>query len=249
MSIPKTLHYCWFGGKPKPPSVRRCLASWRRFCPDYEIIEWNEQRFDVNAALYTRQAYAAGRWAFVTDYARLKIVYEQGGIYLDTDVELLRPLDELLQYDAFFGFQQNGEVATGLGFGACKGHPALRALLEDYEGVPFLAADGTPNAMPCPTRNTKVLERLGVRADGKRQSVGGMEFFPPEYFCPIDYRTRRCTLTPNTYSIHHYDASWKRPMERFDERCVRPLLGPTLYEKLYRPARCALGQLRQNLFK
>lgn len=113
MSIPKVLHYCWFGGAPKPKNIQNCIRSWKKYCPDYEIIEWNEQNFDVSQSLYTRQAYDARRWAFVADYARLKILYEQGGIYMDTDVELLRPLDDLLAYPAFFGFQHNNEVATG----------------------------------------------------------------------------------------------------------------------------------------
>ena len=106
MSIPKVLHYCWFGGAPKPKNIQNCIRSWKKYCPDYEIIEWNEQNFDVSQSLYTRQAYDARRWAFVADYARLKILYEQGGIYRDTDVELLRPLDDLLAYPAFFGFQR-----------------------------------------------------------------------------------------------------------------------------------------------
>lgn len=127
MSIPKVLHYCWFGGAPKPKNIQNCIRSWKKYCPDYKIIEWNEQNFDVSQSLYTRQAYDARRWAFVADYARLKILYEQGGIYMDTDVELLRPLDDLLAYPAFFGFQHNNEVATGLGFGAEARSPVAYA--------------------------------------------------------------------------------------------------------------------------
>ena len=143
MSIPKVLHYCWFGGAPKPKNIQNCIRSWKKYCPDYEIIEWNEQNFDVSQSLYTRQAYDARRWAFVADYARLKILYEQGSIYMDTDVELLRPLDDLLAYPAFFGFQHNNEVATGLGFGAEARSPVVKALLDDYDGLPFLLPDGT----------------------------------------------------------------------------------------------------------
>lgn len=119
--IPKKIHYCWFGGNSLSSEVRKCIASWRRFCPDYEIIEWNEKNFDVDCIRYTADAYRDRRWAYVTDYARLKIVYEQGGIYLDTDVELLRPLDPLLENKVYFGMQRAGEVATGLGFGAEAG--------------------------------------------------------------------------------------------------------------------------------
>lgn len=148
MSIPKVLHYCWFGGAPKPKNIQNCIRSWKKYCPDYEIIEWNEQNFDVSQSLYTRQAYDARRWAFVADYARLKILYEQGGIYMDTDVELLRPLDDLLAYPAFFGFQHNNEVATGLSFGAEAHSPVVKALLDDYDSLPFLLPDGSCDLTP-----------------------------------------------------------------------------------------------------
>ena len=193
MSIPKVLHYCWFGGASKPKNIQNCIRSWKKYCPDYEIIEWNEQNFDVSQSLYTRQAYDARRWAFVADYARLKILYEQGGIYMDTDVELLRPLDDLLAYPAFFGFQHNNEVATG-------------------------------------------------------QSTPEMEVFPVEYFCPVAYAGFTCDITPNTYSIHHYHASWKEKSRaiRFDEEVMEPLLGAKFYYRYYRPFRCALGARRKK---
>ena len=136
--IPKKIHYCWFGGNSLSSEVRECIASWRQFCPDYEIIEWNEKNFDVDCIRYTADAYRDRRWAYVTDYARLKIVYEQGGIYLDTDVELLRPLDPLLENKVYFGMQRAGEVATGLGFGAEAGAELLRRLMAGYESRPAL---------------------------------------------------------------------------------------------------------------
>lgn len=166
MSIPKVLHYCWFGGAPKPKNIQNCIRSWKKYCPDYEIIEWNEQNFDVSQSLYTRQAYDARRWAFVADYARLKILYEQGGIYMDTDVELLRPLDDLLAYPAFFGFQHNNEVATGLGFGAEARSPVVKALLDDYDGLPFLLPDGSCDLTPLP--ETKSSRLCPVRHPGRR---------------------------------------------------------------------------------
>ena len=178
MSIPKVLHYCWFGGAPKPKNIQNCIRSWKKYCPDYEIIEWNEQNFDVSQSLYTRQAYDARRWAFVADYARLKILYEQGGIYMDTDVELLRPLDDLLAYPAFFGFQHNNEVATGLGFGAEARSPVVKALLDDYDGLPFLLPDGSCDLTPCPERNLPVFARFGIRADGTRQSTPTTSAWP-----------------------------------------------------------------------
>ena len=205
MSIPKVLHYCWFGGAPKPKNIQNCIRSWKKYCPDYEIIEWNEQNFDVSQSLYTRQAYDARRWAFVADYARLKILYEQGGIYMDTDVELLRPLDDLLAYPAFFGFQHNNEVATGLGFGAEAHSPVVKALLDDYDSLPFLLPDGSCDLTPCPKRNLPVFARFGIRADGTRQSTRRWKFFrwsiSARWPMPVPPATSPPIPTPSTITI------------------------------------------------
>ncbi len=127
--IPKVIHYCWFGRNPKPELVQKCIASWREFCPEYKIIEWNEDNFDVNFCDYTTEAYEAGKWAFVSDVARLKVVYDHGGIYMDTDVELKRNLDVLLQYDAWFAQDDIRYINTGLGFGAHKGHELIANII------------------------------------------------------------------------------------------------------------------------
>ena len=183
MSIPKIIHYCWFGGGAISPENRKCMGSWKKYCPDYKIIEWNDQNFDISTNRYAQQAYEAKKYAFVSDYARLAVLYEYGGIYLDTDVELVRPLDELLELPGFMGFQTNNEVATGLGFGARKGNSVVQALLRDYDALDFLKADGSADLTPCPERNTRVLQALGVRKDGTRQSIAEMEIFPADYFC------------------------------------------------------------------
>lgn len=231
MSIPKKIHYCWFGKNPFPESVLQCMESWRRYCPDYEIIEWNETNFDVNVVRYTKEAYDRNKWAFVSDYARLKIIYENGGIYLDTDVELIKPLDSLLEYEGFMGFQNDGTVATGLGFGAVAGHPLIRALLDDYREIPFLKEDKTMDLTACPVRNTKCLAGMGLRCDGTRQEIFGMQIFPAEYFSPIDWRTGKLRKTAVTYSIHRYDASW---LGREEQRWMRlqQLIGIAAYNKL-----------------
>ncbi len=130
--IPKVIHYCWFGGGEKSRLMKKCIKSWKKYCPDYEIIEWNEDNFDVNGIEFTKGAYNAKKWAFVTDYARLDIIYKHGGIYLDTDVELLKPLDELLKYKGFFGFEEMGMVNTGVGFGAEKGNLLVKQMRDDY---------------------------------------------------------------------------------------------------------------------
>lgn len=251
MAIPKVIHYCWFGGNPLPEEVKRCIRSWKKFCPDYKIIEWNESNFDCTRNLYAKQAMECRKWAFVSDYARLKIVYEQGGIYLDTDVELLRPLDDLLDYQAFFGFENNSdkkekEVATGLGFGAEKGNDVVKELMRDYEEISLLQEDGSFDKMPCPERNTKSLIRLGLQTNGMRQTVNGAEIFPAEYFCPIEFQSNRCEITPETYSIHHYHASWLVGMKKVDHY-IKKHTNDKFYLEIYRPIRCKLGLLRGKL--
>ena len=149
MSIPKIIHYCWFGGGPISAESQKCMESWKKYCPDYKIMAWNEQNFDISTNRYAQQAYEAKKYAFVSDYVRLAVLYEYGGIYLDTDVELVRPLDELLELPGFMGFQTNNEVATGLGFGARKGNSVVQALLRDYDALDFLKADGSADLTPC----------------------------------------------------------------------------------------------------
>lgn len=215
MSIPKVIHYCWFGRTPKPRLVERCMKSWLRFCPDYEIVEWNEDNFDIDMApLFVRQAYEAGKWAFVTDYVRLQVIYENGGIYLDTDVELCKCLDPLLAHKAYFGFEGREKINTGHGFGAEKGTQILRKMMESYLHIPFLLEDGSCNAIPCPQRDTEVFLRYGLVLDDSVQVLADdILILPTRYLCPIDYLSRKKTFTPETISIHWFNASWKTKEE------------------------------------
>ena len=208
--IPKTIHYCWFGMNPKPQLVLDCMNSWKEKCPDYKVIEWNESNYDFSQSpLYVRQAYAKKKWAFVTDYVRLQVIYDNGGIYLDTDIELLKTLDDLLCNASYFGFQGETEIATGLGFGAEKGCQILREMMQDYQDIPFILDDGSMDLLPCPKRNTPVFIRRGLITDGTEQELeGGIHIYPKSFFCPLEYKTGRITLTENTYSIHHFSASW-----------------------------------------
>lgn len=246
--IPKVIHYCWFGGNPKPKLAKKCFRSWKKYCPDYEIVEWNEDNYDINSApLYVRQAYEAKKWAFVTDYVRLQVVYEHGGIYLDTDVELVRGLDDFLDNRAYFGFEDDLHVNTGLGFGCEKGHILLRDLMEDYHGIAYLREDGSFDNMPCPKRNTEVFLRSGLVQDGSRQLLdNGVLVLPDEYLNPKNWKTGQLQLTQNTYSIHHYGASWFTPdmmkklkrhhreewRRHLPSRIGNKLLGKRNYEKL-----------------
>lgn len=208
MSIPKIIHYCWFGGKPKPPLAEKCIKSWKKFCPDYEIIEWNESNFDISAApLYVRQAHEAGRWAFVTDYVRLKAMTEMGGIYMDTDVEVIKPLDPYLKHEAFAGFEHPTRVQTGLL--ACeKGFPLFLEFMRYYDTATFLKEDGSVDI----TTNVQILTDLcagkGLRLDGTYQVVDGFAIYPTEVFCPVDYDTEKLHKTRKTVTIHWFAASW-----------------------------------------
>ncbi|MBQ8619650.1 MAG: glycosyl transferase [Clostridia bacterium] len=256
MAIPRKIHYCWFGGGEKPELVQKCIASWRRFCPDCEIIEWNPANYDVTKNAYMHQAYQARRWGFATDYARLDIVYTHGGIYLDTDVELIKSIDELFETDGFIGFERGGRasqqmVNTGQGFGAPARHEIIKKLLEVYEGAEFIHADGTQNLTTCPYYNTQVLKAEGLKCDGTKQVVGGLSVYPAEYLCPIDWLTKECTITENTFSIHHFNASWASAKEKRKRRLMRRLdyvvhlpnmllkkaLGDESYDKLKRKLR------------
>lgn len=232
MSIPRVIYYCWFGRGKQPALVETCIQSWKKYCPDYEIICINEDNFDFSQNQYARQAYEAGKWAFVSDYARLKVLYEKGGVYLDTDVELIRPLDALLDGGGYMGFDDNGVVSTGLGFACPAGNELVGALLRDYDDIPFLLPDGTCDLTPCPDRNTKTMVALGLDVRNQNQVFMGIHLFPEDYFCPIKYYTGKKVITKNTYSIHHFCASWisataKRTL------FLKRVLGVKLYDKLY----------------
>lgn len=215
MAIPKTIHYCWLGRNPKPKSVLKCIESWKKFCPDYEIIEWNEDNLDISSNLYSRQAYDARAWAFATDYFRLWIVYTYGGIYLDTDVQVIKPLDPLLKNKAFMGFEEEDTINTGLGFGAEAGSAFLAENMKVYESLEYINADGTYNRLPAPLYSTAVAKDYGLTKDtGNIQKVLDLTCYPREYFAPKDYFTGRMHITGNTYTIHHYSSTWFTEEER-----------------------------------
>lgn len=250
--IPKVIHYCWFGGKPLPRAAKKCIASWRKYCPDYEIREWNEQNYDINRCAYMREAAAAGKWAFVSDYARVDILHEHGGVYLDTDVELLKPLDDFLQYPMFCGWEKGmaeenrqvwGSVPEehmyhvanyGLGVGSEAGHPVLKTLLEMYADMHFVMPDGSLNQIPCPVYQTRAMQQFGLNATkAVFQQNEHFTVFPAEYFSPKSYYTGLIEKTPNTVSIHHFSMSWKNGRVKFEER-IRSILSRYMpHEKAY----------------
>lgn len=219
--IPKIIHYCWVGQQPKPKSVLYCIESWKKYCPDYEIREWNETNYDFTKIKYMQQAYLAQKWGFVPDYARLDIIYEHGGIYFDTDVELRANLDGILGKEAFFGFESSIEekfyINCGQGFGASPHNETVRKLRDSYLEYSFQYPDGTLNLTPSPHLNTLVLENLGLKRNNKSQIVGEAYIYPSDYFCPKCFENGKITITSNTMSIHHFTASW------MDEEIVREI--------------------------
>lgn len=216
--IPKVIHYCWFGNGNIPEKEQKCIESWKKYCPDYEIIEWNETNYDISKNNYVKQAYEAKRWAFVTDYVRLDIVYQHGGIYLDTDVELIKNLDPLLNHTAFAGMENvtgsEYSVNTGLGFGAEKGNEIIKEWRDIYDILSFSTADGGQDLLTTPARTTACLKKRGFRQENVVQVFDGMVIYPTEYFSPKHYDTKKIHITPNTYSIHHYSESWKSAEEK-----------------------------------
>ena len=207
--IPKVIHYCWFGSNELSTEAKKCIASWKKMCPDYEVIEWNENNYDVHKNQYMSEAYDNKMWAFVSDYARLDIIYNRGGIYLDVDVEIIKPIDELLHYDCFMGFQDGKNIATGLGFGAIKGHDTIKMLLDNlYFDNSFIKKDGSFNLTPCTATTTAFFEHFGLRKNNQKQELLNVTILPTDFFCPQSFVTGKLNITKNTYSIHHFDGSW-----------------------------------------
>lgn len=212
--IPKIIHYCWFGENELPKEYQEYITGWKKLCPDYEIIEWNESNYDVDQVPYTAQAAKAKKWSFVSDYLGFDVVYRYGGIYLDTDVELIKTLDQILENDAFFAIEENengAEVAPGLGFGAKKGHPLLKKLRDMYNEIDFIKADGSLNMVAIPVYTTKMLEKLGFKRENSLQKLDDVTIYPTPYFAPMDFLTGKIKLTNETISIHHYSALWQTP--------------------------------------
>lgn len=217
MTIPNVIHYCWFGGTPLPPLAQKCIESWQKFLPGYEIKRWDESNFDLNACAYVQEAYQAKKWAFVSDYARFAILYHYGGLYFDTDVEIIKPLDTILAWGGFMGLEKDApcKVAPGVGIAAPPGLGLYKEILDAYYNRHFLNHDGTYNVTTVVLYTTEILEKHGLKNQPGIQEVAGIYIYPKEYFCPKDYVTGELTITPNTVAIHHYTASWHSPHEAY----------------------------------
>ena len=211
--IPKIIHYCWFGRNPLPKSAKECIASWVKYFPDYEIKEWNEDNFDVNILPYTKDAYDAKKYAFVSDFARFWVLYNYGGIYFDTDVEVIKPMETIVSKGAFMGWELPNNagvpsVAPGLCLGIEKGNSLYEEILDKYKCMSFWESEGKRNTYSMVPMVTDLLIKHGLKRDGTLQEVDDITIYPSEYFCPMDPNTGIIDRTPNTVSIHWYDSSW-----------------------------------------
>ena len=206
--IPKKIHYMWLGGSELPERLQVCIDSWRRHCPDYEIIRWDESNYDVHKNVFMSEAYDHRWFGFVPDYARLDLLYRYGGIYMDTDVEVVRNLDSLLNQEAFCGVEKWQVLNFGACSGAVKGHKALEPFLERWESRHLVREDGTLDSVSSGLIDTSVALENGYRVTGKCQNVCGMNIYASDYFSPFDYMTGELCQTEHTYSIHHFHGGW-----------------------------------------
>lgn len=221
--IPKIIHYCWFGGNPLPELAKKCIASWHKYLPDYEIKEWNENNFDIHLMPYVEEAYRLKKFAFVSDVARFWILYHYGGIYFDTDVEVIKPFDDIIERGAFMGcegndpLKQNIEINPGLGMGVEKNNKFYQEMLEFYSNQILECDSHCDPLLTIVPLTTKKLETHGYKSllAEKIQNIEGINIYPIEYFCPINYYTGKIEITENTHSIHHYSASWMTNQLKF----------------------------------
>ncbi len=214
MAIPKIIHFCWFGRGTKNELAEKCIASWKKMCPDYEIKEWNEDNFDLDCNKYVRQAYDCKKYAFVTDFVRLYALYTEGGIYMDTDVEVLKPLDEFLKHRAFSSFENNNKIPTGL-MAAEKGSEWIFELMQEYTDLEFIDESGNMDLTTNVERITRLtIEKFGLVPNSSYQDLGAVTLYPHDYFCPKDWETGEIHLTENSYTIHHFSGSWHTEEEK-----------------------------------
>lgn len=205
--IPKKIHYCWFGGNPLPEEAKKCIESWKKYCPDYELIEWNEENFDINSNQYVKEAYESKKFAFVTDYVRLYAMYNFGGIYMDTDVEVVRSLDDFLDNKAFSGFESSNYIPTGI-MASEKNFPLFKRFLSYYEDRHFINEDGTLDTTTNTNIITNICKEYGLVLNNQFQVLDGFVLYPSDYFCPFENETGILRKTHNTATIHWFRKSW-----------------------------------------
>ena len=209
--IPKIIHYCWFGGNPLPELAKKCIESWKQILPEYEIKEWNESNFDISSYSFTQQAYDAKKYAYVTDVVRLYALKAEGGVYMDCDVEVLKPLDNFLNHAAFSGFENNNCVPTGI-MASVKNGEWATDMLNYYDNKKFIDDNGNPILETNVEVITKLMKEKGFIMNNTFQEIKDyMAFYSHDYFCPKDWFTGVIKITKNTHCIHHFAGSWRPP--------------------------------------
>lgn len=212
--IPKKIHYCWFGRGKKPEMAEKCIASWKKYCKDYEIIEWNEDNFDINSNQYVREAYENRKFAFVTDYVRLYVLYNEGGIYMDTDVEVIKSLDRFLTHPAFSSFENNNKIPTGI-MASEKKNKWVKYMLSYYKNAHFVKEDGTLDLTTNVETITRMtMEKYNLVPNDTYQDLGDVVFYSHDWFCPKDWHSGKIFLTKNSHTIHHFNGSWLTDEEK-----------------------------------
>lgn len=238
--IPKIIHYCWFGYKSLPPLAIKCIESWRKYFPDYEIREWNETNYNVHSVPYIHEAYEAKKYAFVSDYARFEILYKYGGIYFDVDVEVIQSMNNIIERGSFMGCENDADdqkmtmitVAPGLGIGVVSGLELYHEILELYATLHFVNPNGSLNLKTVVDYTTEQLCKHGLKSTNEIQECAGIWIYPQEYFCPISVHDGKLRITSNTVSIHHYAQSWQSPVRKYGRKIALFLGGGRLKELL-----------------
>lgn len=241
--IPKIIHYCWFGGKPLDEKSKKCIESWKKYFPDYEIIQWNESNFNVNEIEFMKKAYDNQKWAFVSDVARLLIIYEYGGFYFDTDVEIIKSFNDIIDdgFEGYFGLEHDLLPNSGLGFGAIKHQKVIKELIDVYKNLDYDRYSEELGKVACPIVTGDLLRKKGFKNKNQIQFISDIKIFTCDYFDPINYQNGKVSLTNNTHSIHWYNASWQELNEKIEQEKLRKLnsiFGIKLGEKIYGISYC-----------
>ncbi len=205
--IPKIIHFCWLSGDAYPELIKKCMDSWNKICPDYEVVCWNTKNFDINICDYTKEAFAQKKYAFVSDYIRLYALYHYGGIYLDSDIEVMKKFDDLLDNKAFTSFEKEYTVAAWI-FGSEKGNPIFKEFLDYYRDRHFVLPDGTMDLTPNPIPITQICKKHGLMMNGMIQKLDYITIYSKDFFCPYDRATEKLNITENTHTIHYFNGSW-----------------------------------------
>ena len=220
--IPKIIHYVWFSDPPEyPEDIIKCIDSWKKKLPDYEIKLWNAKNFNLSICRYAKEAYQERKFAFASDYVRLWALYNYGGVYLDSDIEVLRSFDDLLDNKGFTCFENDKEIAAWI-FGSEKGNPLFKEFMDDYNGRHFILGEGQYDITPNPVPITKRLVEHGLQKNGKYQKLDQITIYPMDYFCPFNpYRNGEDCFTENTYANHHFNGEWKKVSNKKEQKYIK----------------------------